>query len=275
MSTSSVFKNLHTPCFKRIWPEIREQVGQQAQQEPIIASFLHATVLNHESMEGALSYHLAQQLDSPTASALLLREVIEEAFMDSEYIRCGMRADIKAIFDRDSACTSYATPFLYFKGYHALQSYRVANWLWQQDRKALALFFQNQISIQFGVDIHPAAKVGHGVMLDHATGVVIGETAHVADNVSIMQSVTLGGTGKENGDRHPKIEKGVLIGAGAKVLGNIVVGEGAKVGSGSVVLREVEPHTTVCGVPAKPIGKPQGDEPALDMNHQIDCDRVM
>lgn len=261
--------------FEPIWPCIRAQAEQQAEMEPMLASFLHATILKHATMEAALSYHLAQQLDSPTAPALLLREVIEEAFAESECIRIAIRADLNAIYERDSACRSHATPFLYFKGYHALQSYRIANWLWQQDRKALALFFQNQISVQFGVDIHPAAKIGFGVMLDHATGVVIGETAHVADNVSIMQSVTLGGTGKENGDRHPKIGKGVLIGAGAKVLGNITVGEGAKISSGSVVLKPVEPHTTVCGVPAKPVGKPQGDEPALDMNHQIDCDRVM
>jgi serine O-acetyltransferase len=261
------------PKKQDIWACILEETSSQAGKEPILASFLHATILKHKTMEAALSFHLAQKLDSPTASALLLREVIEEALEASPEIREAIRADIMAISERDSACRSVATPFIYFKGYHALQSYRVAHWLWQQERKALALFFQNQISVEFGVDIHPAARLGKGIMLDHATGVVIGETAVVCDNVSIMQSVTLGGTGKEHGDRHPKVAAGVLIGAGAKVLGNIHIGEGAKIGPGSVVLQAVAPHTTVCGVPAKPVGTPQANEPARDMNHQIDCDR--
>ena len=171
------------------------------------------------------------------------------------------------MLERDSACHEIYIPFLYFKGFHALETQRVAHWLWHQGRESLALFFQNRMSVVYGVDIHPAAKLGRGIMLDHATGLVIGQTAVVGDNVSILQSVTLGGTGKDEGDRHPKIGNGVLISAGAKILGNIRVGEGAKVGAGSVVLDEVPPHTTVAGVPAKVVGKPTTQQPALEMDH--------
>ena len=166
--------------------------------------------------------------------------------------------------------TFYA--LLFFKGFQALQSYRIAHWLWVQGRECLALFFQSRIALTFGVDIHPAAKLGKGIMLDHATGIVIGETTIVEDDVSIMQEVTLGGTGKECGDRHPKVRRGVLISAGAKILGNIEIGENAKVGAGSVVLKPVAPHTTVAGVPAVVVGRPVSASPALDMNHEISCD---
>ncbi len=255
-----------------IWETIRRETQAEASQEPILASFLHATILNHDTLEAALSFHLANKLDSPTASAMLLREVIEEAFKKDPQIGSAIRSDILAVQQRDSACRNLSTSFLYFKGFHALQSYRVAHWLWSHQRQALALFFQNRISVVFAVDIHPAAKLGKGILIDHATGVVIGETSVVKDNVSIMQSVTLGGTGKEHGDRHPKVDEGVLISAGAKILGNIHIGQGAKIGAGSVVLHEVPAHTTVAGVPAKIIGKPTADQPALEMNHQICCD---
>jgi len=256
----------------QVWARIRTETQAELAREPILASFLHATILNHNELESALSFHLANKLDSPTASALLLREVIEEAFASDAGIGAAVRADIVAVFERDSACHDFLTPFLFFKGFHALQSYRVAHWLWQQKRTALALFFQNRISCQLGVDIHPAASIGKGIMLDHATGIVIGETAVVKDNVSMMQSVTLGGTGKEDGDRHPKIDEGVLISTGAKILGNIRVGAGAKIAAGSVVLQDVPPHTTVAGVPAKIVGAPTGTAPAFDMNHRLDCD---
>lgn len=254
-----------------LWTTIRAETQHEASREPVLASFLHATILNHDSLEAALSFHLAHKLDSATASALLVREVIEKALNADPTIRQALRCDIRAIKERDSACYSYAAPFLYFKGFHALQSYRVAHWLWCQGRESLALFFQNRISCEFGVDIHPAARIGRGIMLDHATGVVIGETAVVGDNVSIMQSVTLGGTGKEHGDRHPKVGDGVLLSAGAKVLGNIRIGEGAQVGAGSVVLKDVPPHTVVAGVPAVVIGRPSCDQPALEMNHRLEC----
>jgi serine O-acetyltransferase len=255
-----------------VWDEIKASARRSANDEPILASFLHATILNHESLEAALSFHLAQKLNSLTAPALLVREVIEEAFNNDPEIGESIRCDLHAVKERDSACNDFAVPFLYFKGFHALQAYRIAHWLWQHGREQLALFFQNRISGVFSVDIHPAAHIGKGIMLDHATGIVIGETAVVGNNVSIMQSVTLGGTGKESGDRHPKVADGVLVSAGAKILGNIKIGEGAKIGAGSVVLTDVPPHTTAAGVPAKIIGKPTADQPALEMNHGINCD---
>ncbi|MEE4662127.1 MAG: serine O-acetyltransferase [Halieaceae bacterium] len=254
-----------------VWDRIRKETAAEATKEPILASFLHATILNHNRLESALSFHLAYMLDSPTASALLLREVIEQAFDSCTSIGEAIRADLLAIEERDSACNSLYVPFIYFKGFHALQAHRVAHCLWGAGRHSLALFFQNRVSSKFAVDIHPAARIGRGILLDHATGVVIGETAVVGNNVSILQSVTLGGTGKEEGDRHPKVGNGVLISAGAKILGNIKVGDGAKVGAGSVVLQDVPPHTTVAGVPAKVVGKPSSENPALDMDHDFPC----
>lgn len=255
-----------------VWEIIQQETREHAVTEPALASFLHATILNHDSLEAALSYHLAQKLACSAISALQVREIVENALASDPSIGIAVRADIQAVYERDSACNEYSLPFLYFKGFQALQCYRVAHWLWQQGRFALANFIQCHITITFGVDIHPAARLGKGIMLDHATGIVIGETTVVEDDVSIMQSVTLGGTGKETGDRHPKVRRGVLISAGAKILGNIEIGEGAKVGAGSVVLKAVEPHTTVAGVPAEVVGKPRSDSPALDMNHQISCD---
>lgn len=256
-----------------IWEMIKKTTAEHAEQEPILASFLHATVLNHHSLEDALSFHLANKLDSPAASALLIREIIEEALQESSCIGEAIRADIVATFERDSACDCVSTPLLFYKGYHALQSYRVAHWLWQNQRRPLALFLQNHISTAFSIDIHPAATLGKGIMLDHGTGIVIGETAVVEDNVSIMQSVTLGGTGKETGDRHPKIRQGVLIGPGSKILGNIEIGEGVHVSAGSVVLKDVPAHKVVSGVPAKIIGDSIGNTPALDMNQDLRCKR--
>jgi serine O-acetyltransferase len=260
------------PAADEVWESIRASSWRAAEQEPMLASFLHATILNHDSLEAALSFHLAQKLDSPTAPALLVREVIEQALASDPGIGDAIRRDLRAVQERDSACAEHAIAFLFFKGFHALQSYRIAHWLWQQGRRQMALFLQNRISCEFGVDIHPAARIGFGILLDHATGVVIGETAVVGNNVSIMQSVTLGGTGKEIGDRHPKVDDGVLIGAGAEILGNIRIGEGAKVSAGSVVLSDVPMHTTVAGVPATVVGKPCSESPALDMNHALSPD---
>ncbi len=262
------------PSQDPLWARIREETARHAAEEPILASFLHATILNHTELEDALSFHLANQLDSATASSLLLREVILQAFESDPAIHQAVRDDLMAVMERDSACHELYIPFLYFKGFHALQTQRVAHWLWRGGREPLALFFQNRMSTCFGVDIHPAARMGRGIMLDHATGLVIGETAVVGNNVSILQSVTLGGTGKDEGDRHPKICDGVLISAGAKILGNICVGEGAKVGAGSVVLENVPAHTTVAGVPAKVVGRPSSDQPALEMEHDFCCDEA-
>jgi serine O-acetyltransferase len=197
---------------------------------------------------------------------MLIRDVIEEALDEDDSILTAAEIDILATYNRDPACEDLSTPFLYFKGFHALEAHRIANWLWRQERRTLARFFQNQISVTLGVDIHPAARIGSGIMLDHATGIVVGETAVIEDDVSILHSVTLGGSGKDCGDRHPKIRRGVLLSAGCKVIGNIEVGEGAKVGAGSVVLQDVPPHVTVAGVPAKIVGRPSGDSPALDMD---------
>jgi len=268
MSVDKPFSVITDP----VWATIRQETQQEAENEPALASFFHATILNHDTLESALSFHLANKLASPAISALQIREIIEDALYNDSLMADTVRADIRAVFDRDSACDSYMLPFLYFKGFHALQAFRVAHYLWTRERTSLAYFLQSHIALTFGVDIHPAASIGKGIMLDHATGIVIGETTVIEDDVSIMQAVTLGGTGKGAGDRHPKIRHGVLISAGAKILGNIEIGTGAKVGAGSVVLKSVPPHTTVVGVPAKSVGTPASDSPALDMNHQINCD---
>lgn len=252
-----------------LWATIRGEVFKEANAEPILASFLHATVLKHEALENALSFHLASKLATPSLPAMLVREMFDEAFAKEPNIIAQACADLEAVRLRDPASHGYCYPFLYFKGFHALQSYRVAHWLWQKDRRALAVHFQNRISEVFGVDCHPAAKIGAGILIDHATGVVIGETAVVEDNVSMLHEVTLGGTGKQLGDRHPKVRQGVLIGAGAKILGNIEIGEGAKIGAGSVVLDPVPPHTTVAGVPAKIVGRSEVGSPALEMDQQF------
>jgi serine O-acetyltransferase len=252
-----------------VWQEIRKEAQQASTAEPVLASFFHASILNHHSFAAAISFHLANKLDSQALPAMMLREVFEEAMLADANIEAAMRADIRAHRERDPACKLFFMPFLFFKGYHALQSWRIAHWLWQQGRNALALYFQNQISQAFDVDIHPGACIGKGIMIDHATGVVIGETTVIDDDVSMLHSVTLGGSGCVKTDRHPKIRRGVLIGVGAKILGNIEVGEGAKIGAGSVVLEPVAPHTTVAGVPAKPVGRPKGESPALDMDHHL------
>ena len=255
-----------------VWETIRQEAEREAAREPILASFLHATILKHDALEDALSFHLASKLPTETLSAMLIREVIDEALFDDAGIGLAVRADIQAVRDRDPATDCLSIPLLYYKGWHAIQSYRIAHWLWTKGREPLALYLQNRISEVFGVDVHPAARIGKGVMIDHGTSVVIGETAVVEDNVSMLHEVTLGGTGKEHGDRHPKIRQGVLIGAGAKILGNVEVGEGAKVGACSVVLERVPPHCTVAGVPAKIVGRPEFNEPALEMNHQLPGD---
>ena len=254
---------------KILWEKIREEARHYAASEPILASFFHSTILNHNSLKAALSYQLANRLDNHTMPGILLREVIDEAFEQSPEIVNAAMADILAVQDRDPAVEDYSTPLLYLKGFQAIQIHRVANWLWKNNRIPLALYLQNRSSELFAVDVHPAATIGKGIMFDHATGVVIGETAVIDDNVSLLQGVTLGGTGKTGGDRHPKIRQGVMIGAGAKVLGNIEIGVGAKVGAGSVVLEAVSAHTTVAGVPAKVVGVPSCKMPSLSMEQNL------
>ena len=253
-----------------LWETARAEAEIKVREEPILGSYFHATILNHASFGAALSFRLASKLDTPMLPTMLIREVIEEALGDDQTILEAAEADVLASFTRDPACDELSTPFLFHKGFHALQAYRIAHWLWRHDRKTLAQFFQSQISVGLGVDIHPAARIGCGLMLDHATGIVVGETAVIGDDVSILHSVTLGGTGKEIGDRHPKIRHGVLLAAGCKIIGNIEVGEGAKVGAGSVVLHDVPPHVTVAGVPAVIVGRPREESPALDMDQRIE-----
>jgi len=253
----------------QIWERLVREAAEEAEQEPILASYLHTIVLNHKTLEEALSFHLAGKLSGPSLQPMLMREVIDEAFSESLKIGTEFRADLMAIYDRDPASRNYVEPFLHFKGFHALQSYRVAHWLWKRGRFGLASHLQNRISELYGVDIHPAAVIGKGILIDHATSVVVGETAVIEDDVSILHEVTLGGTGNIKGDRHPKVRKGVLIGAGAKILGNVEIGEYSKIAAGSVVLTNIPPHSTAAGVPAKVIGKPHADIPAYAMNHLL------
>ncbi|HEY0210925.1 serine O-acetyltransferase [Acerihabitans sp.] len=257
---------MSTEELELVWNNIKAEARLLADCEPMLASFFHATLLKHENLGSALSYMLANKLANPIMPAIAIREIVEEAYSADLQMIVSAARDINAVRLRDPAVDKFSTPLLYLKGFHALQAYRIGHWLWGQDRKAMAIYFQNQISVSFGVDIHPAANIGCGIMLDHATGIVIGETAVVENDVSILQSVTLGGTGKTSGDRHPKIREGVMIGAGATILGNIEVGRGAKIGAGSVVLQSVPPHTTAAGVPARIVGRPDSDKPSMDMD---------
>lgn len=252
-----------------LWEVIRNEATEQSCGEPMLASFYHASILIHDSLESALAFHLAAKLGGADVPPMLLRQVFEQVLISDPHIAQAMREDLQAYKDRDPASQYYSRPFLFFKGFHAIQTYRVAHHLWQQWRRSLALFLQNRSSCIFDVDIHPAVSMGGGIMLDHATGLVIGETARVGHNVSILHGVSLGGCGTQTGRRHPHIEDGVLLAAGAKVLGNVTVGRGAKVAAGSVVLADVQAHSTVAGVPAKVVGKPRESEPAREMDQQI------
>ena len=249
-----------------VWKNIVDETQIVLSNEPILSQFLQNTVLNHSGMGDAISYHLANKLSNDALPSELLSSLMNDIFNDEDILSATSR-DIQATVDRDSACSNYSIPFLYYKGFMALQAYRATHQLWKSGEKSLALLLQHSISINFAVDIHPAAKIGSGILIDHATGLVIGETSVVENCVSIMQSVTLGGTGKESGDRHPKIRKGVLLGPGAKILGNIEIGEGSMVAASSVVLKSVASHSIVAGVPATIVGTTQVDEPSKVMNH--------
>ena len=253
-----------------IWDFIQQEAQQLASEEPLLADFFQRSVLQHSSLEAVVGYVLAETFASGSIETGEVRAVIDQALKSDPGIGVSIRRDIEAAFERDAACKHYLMPLIYFKGFQALQLYRVSHWLWKNQRFSLALFMQNNISQYFTVDIHPAARLGSGIMIDHATGLVIGETAVVGDDVSILHSVTLGGSGCQKGDRHPKIGNGVLLAAGAKVLGNISVGEGVKVGAGSLVLESVPAHVTVAGVPAKIVGAPAEENPALEMDQYIE-----
>jgi len=252
-----------------LWGTIRDEISDQLLREPDLGNYLSRRILAHSDLTSALSELLSVKLAIEEMPVSALKTVFDEALRSDPAIIEATTKDLLAVRQRDPAVKCYSTALLYFKGFQALQAYRVFHWLWNQDRKGMSLFLQSRVSEVFAVDIHPAARIGTGILLDHGTGIVIGETSVLDDNISILQGVTLGGTGKEDGDRHPKIRTGVLIGAGAHVLGNVVVGEGAWVGSGAVVLENVEAHTTVVGVPAKLAGRPRTEQPALEMDHYL------
>ncbi len=254
-----------------VWPRLRLEAAGAAASEPTLASMLHAVILNHDNIADALSYILANKIGDSNLNQMQVREVCSQAFAAKPKILEQAAADAIAFETRDAACHGYLQPFLFFKGFQALQGYRVAHFLWEEGRQTLAYHFQSRISELFGVDIHPAARIGHGIMIDHATSIVIGATAHVGNDVSMLHSVTLGGTGAHEEDRHPKTGEGVLIGAGAKVLGNIKIGDYARIAAGSVVLKPVPSRCTVAGVPAKPVGD-CCPEPAKSMNQVLDTD---
>ena len=252
-----------------VWAAMRNEAEAAAKSEAALASLLAAVILNHKSLGGALSYQLARKLGDQELRGMSIREIAEEAYASNPGLVAIAEDDLKAVFERDPACKGYVQPFLFFKGFLALQTQRVAHWLWNEGRDTLAFYFQSRTSELFQVDIHPAARIGRGIFVDHGTGIVIGETAVVGDDVSMLHGVTLGGTGAERGDRHPKIGKGVLLGAGAKVLGNIPVGDYAKIASGSVVLKPVPAGCTAAGVPARLVNCPTCDEPARSMDHTL------
>lgn len=260
---------LVTPEAPSVWRALRAEAAQAATDEPSLASLLYAAILSHELLVDALAFQLARKLGDGEISAMTVRSICWEAFYGDPEAMQKVEADLQAVMERDPACKGYLQPFLYFKGFQALQTHRVAHWLWNQGRQTLAFHFQSRISELFQVDIHPAAQFGSGVFLDHGTGIVVGETAVVGDDVSMLHAVTLGGTGAQRGQRHPKIGKGVLLGAGAKVLGDITIGDYAKVASGSVVLRPVPGGCTVAGVPARLVGCPAGEAPARTMDHTL------
>jgi serine O-acetyltransferase len=252
-----------------VWAALRNEAAAAAQKEAALASLLAAVILNHKTLGGALSYQLARKLGDQELRAMSIREIAEEAYASHPELVEAAEADLKAVFERDPACKGYVQPFLFFKGFLALQTQRVAHWLWAECRETLALYLQSRMSELFQVDIHPATRIGRGVFIDHGTGIVIGETAVIGDDVSMLQGVTLGGTGAERGDRHPKIGRGVLLGAGAKVLGNITIGDYAKIASGSVVLKPVPDHCTAAGVPARLVNCPTCEEPAKSMDQSL------
>jgi serine O-acetyltransferase len=254
-----------------IWDRIRSEAEDIVHREPELASFIYSTVLHHNRLEDSVVHRVAERLDHAALSGDLIRQTFNEALRDDPDIGNAFRADLVAVYDRDPATTRFIDPLLYFKGFHAIQAHRLAHWLLNKGRKDFAWYLQSRTSGAFQTDINPAAKIGRGIFLDHATGFVVGETAVIEDDVSILHDVTLGGTGKENEDRHPKIRRGVLIGAGAKILGNIEVGHCARIAAGSVVVKPVPHNVTVAGVPAKIVGEAGCSEPSRTMNQMLNA----
>jgi serine O-acetyltransferase len=253
-----------------VWHSLVAEGKKVVEREPLMGSLVHSSVLHHDTLEKTLAYRFSLKLSSDEMPAQILREIADKALASDPWLGVAARADLVAVKDRDPACHTYIQPLLFFKGYQAVQAFRIAHWLWTQGRKELAYFVQMRVSEVFGVDIHPGAVIGKGIMIDHAHSIVIGETAVVGDNVSMLHSVTLGGTGKADGDRHPKIENGVLIGAGAKVLGNIRIGYCTRIAAGSVVLKDIPPLKTVAGVPAKIVGESGCSQPSQSMDQLLE-----
>jgi serine O-acetyltransferase len=252
-----------------VWDRMRGEAREAVKREPLLGGMIHSSVLHHPSFEAALAHRFATKLASAEIDGQILREIADQAYADDPDLGKAARADVVAVYERDPACHRFIQPLLFFKGFQAIQAYRVGHWLWTQDRPDMAYLVQTRVSELFGVDAHPGARVGRGIMIDHAHSIVIGETAVVGDNVSMLHSVTLGGTGKDDDDRHPKIADGVLIGAGAKVLGNISIGHCSRIAAGSVVLESVPPKKTVAGVPARIVGEAGCAQPSVAMDQLI------
>lgn len=263
---------LNIQAYDPIWRQIRTEAEEITRREPALASFILANVLNHSRLEDAICHRLAQRLGHDDVNADLICQTFDRVLREDASIGDAFRADLAAVADRDPACKRQIEPLLYYKGFHALETYRFAHWLFDHGERDFALYLQSQSSRIFDVDIHPSARIGRGIMFDHATGIVIGETAAIGDMSSLLHGVTLGGSGKEDGDRHPKVGRCVLIGAGAKILGNITVGDCARVAAGSVVLKDVPPKTTVAGVPARVVGVAGCQEPGRTMNQTLGLD---
>lgn len=262
--------NLPKENLEQLWTTILSEAAILAEQEPVLSKLLHEVILNNETLAASLASRLSRKLAREDMSKEELCPLLQSIFAENKQIILCAAADMKAIQNRDPACRSIIEPMLYFKGFMAITVYRISHHLWTENRRALANYFQSLSSEIFGVDIHPGARIGSGILLDHATSIVIGETAIIENNVSILHEVTLGGTGKQKGARHPIVRSGVLIGAGAKILGRVEIGKCAKIGAGSVVLNDVPPNTTVAGVPAVSIGESSETSPALEMNQNIE-----
>ena len=252
-----------------IWAKIREEAKEASSQDRQISGYMYSQVLSQKTLEKVLSVNLSKHIETIHVEYRIIEDLFDEFYSTDKQIQQTIRADISAVYDRDPACHRYIEPILYFKGFQALQVHRLANWLWVNGRSEFAYYLQSLCSREYSVDIHPAAKFGKGIFIDHATGIVIGETAVIDDNVSMLHDVTLGGTGKKSGDRHPKVKSGVLIGAGAKILGNIKIGVSARVAAGSVVLNDVPDGVTVAGVPARVIGGNDKEYPSQHMDHLL------
>jgi serine O-acetyltransferase len=266
MSKTSLAKPNAIQPVDPIWSTVREEASDAVARDPLLSAFLYSTILNQDALEEAVIHRISERLDHADVSADLIRQTFRAMVAEDTDWSTAVRADIQAYYDRDPACDRFFMPILYFKGFHAIQTHRLAHWLWQNGRRDFALYLQSRSSSVFQTDIHPASSMGKGIFLDHATGLVVGETAVIEDDVSILHSVTLGGTGKAGGDRHPKIRYGVLIGAGAKILGNIEIGHCSKIAAGSVVLAPVPHNKTVAGVPARVVGESGCDRPSRQMD---------